>query len=417
MKRVISVVLALVTAAFMMASAFGVSAADAHDFIKIREAKLAAEIEKNKIPTAAFSDQGEDGKNSNTRLTKSPVGITESQMFRVTRTTGDTDADNSQRRMATIYTDRKTSVNAEAYMYYLELPEDLDEPIIEISWNLYDGKSETQQNGHIYNGTAYYLAEGSKTWVPTTISNRFFELEPGFKGYVLLKPTECADIGTKFDKNWQLQTTHVYIHDLNNQTVLVSRPFIVEHIGDMGFAGYVGDDTANIKDLFSGDTLSAEEAVYEMKIGEKLYSLPVATADFTPEVPDLTYLPTKVTVEWEAQSGAASYSARLFIMNSTEVGKSYTYEKEAVVTEPKATFEALTENARYYVVVYALDKDGKEIAVSDSVNIYAMRGINFDKADKADAPSTTLIIIIAAVAVVVIAAAVVIVILLTKKKK
>lgn len=417
MKRVSTVLLALIiTMLTVLSVSVQTFASETEEFMIIREAELGGEIVKNKIPTTAFSDQGPDGKNENTRLTKSAIGISDSQMFRVTRTTADTKADNSLRRMATIYTDRKSATNAEGYMYYIELPDELDDPIVEISWNLYDGESEEQKNGHIYNGTVYALAEGSKTWTPTSISDRYFELPTGFKGFLLFKPTECSEIGTSFDKDWQLLTTHVYVHELKNQTVLISRPFMVERIGNMSFAGHVGGDTTTIKDLFSGETLTAEEAVYKMNVGDVLYGLPQKTAELGAEAPDLTYLPTKVDVNWNAIDGAASYSARLFLMKTGTGGKTYTYEKEIVTDKTTARFESLTENARYYVVVYALDANGKEIGNSDYVDVYALRGINWDKPDKAEFP-TTLVIIIAAAVLVVIMVIVLIIVLSKKKSK
>lgn len=417
MKRILTVLLSVMIVSLTVVSATVSAFADAgnSEFMIIREAELNAEIDKNKIPVQAFSDQSEDGKNENTRLTKSAVGITSSQMFRVTRTTADTKADNSLRRMATIYTNRKSATNAEGYMYYIELPEELEDPIVEISWNLYDGDSSEQKNGHIYNGTVYALAEGSKLWTPTSIEDRYFELPTGFKGYLLFKPGECSEIGTFFNKNWQLETTHVYVHELKNQTVLISRPFMVERIGNMSFAAHVGEDTTTIKDLFSGKELTAEEAVYTMKVGDTLYGLPAQYNDFEASAPDLTYLPTKVEVKWDAYNGAVSYSAKLFLMKTSTNGKSYIYEKEVVTDKTSATFEALTENSRYYASVYALDANGKEVAISDSVDIYALRGVNFDKADKAEFP-TTLVIIIAA-AVVVIAVVIVLIVVLSKKKK
>lgn len=416
MKKALTLLLSLIViTATVLSVSVVASAAENEEFMIVREAELGGEIVKNKIPTTAFSDQSADGKNENTRLTKSAIGISDSQMFRVTRTTADTKADNSLRRMATIYTNRKSATNAEGYMYYIELPEELDDPIVEISWNLYDGDSDDQKNGHIYNGTVYALAEGSKTWTPTPISDRFFELPTGFKGFLLFKPAECSEIGTSFDKNWQLLTTHVYVHGLKNQTVLISRPFMVERIGNMSFAAHIGDDTTTIKDLFSGDTLTAEEAVYKMKVGDVLYGLPYKTADLGAEAPDLTYLPTKVDINWKAIDGAVSYSARLFLMKTGAGGKTYTYEKEVVTDKTTARFEALTENARYYVVVYALDVNGKEIGNSDYVDIYALRGINFDKPDKAEFP-TTLVIIIAA-AVLIVAIVIVVIIVVSKKKK
>ena len=115
MKRILTVLLSVMIVSLTVVSATVSAFADAgnSEFMIIREAELNAEIDKNKIPVQAFSDQSEDGKNENTRLTKSAVGITSSQMFRVTRTTADTKADNSLRRMATIYTNRKSATNAE----------------------------------------------------------------------------------------------------------------------------------------------------------------------------------------------------------------------------------------------------------------------------------------------------------------
>ncbi len=415
MKRILAVLISIIITLSVAATAVPAFAASADDGIMvIREAKLAAEIEGNKIPSAAFSDQGADGKNENVRLTKSRVGISTSQMFRVTRTTADTDADNSLRRLCSIYTERATSIKAEAYMYYLELPEDLDSPVIEIAWNLYDGKTEESKNGHIYNGTAYILAEGSKFWTPISISNRYSELPEGFKGYILLKPSECSEIGTAFNENWQIGTTHIYLHDLRNQTVVVSRPFIVEKLGNMGFAARVngGED---ILDLFSGEKLTAEQAVYKLKINDVLYSMPAETSTFNLSAPDLTYLPTKLDLSWDAYNGAASYSVRLFRMENSTNGKSYVYEQEATATETAATFRELTENARYLLQVYALDANGKEIAISESLSVYASRGVNFDKADEPEFPLTLVIIIAAAVLVIV--AIVVVIVIVSKKKK
>ena len=202
---------------------------------------------------------------------------------------------------------------------------------------------------------------------------------------------------------------------MRNQTVLISRPFMVEKIGNMSFAAHISGDNTAIKDLFTGEELTAEQAVYKMKTGDVLYSLPAATADIIADAPDRSYLPTKVDINWNAYEGAASYSARLFLMKNTSNGKTYAYEKEVATDKTTARFEALIENSRYYVVVYALDASGKEIGNSDYVDVYALRGINFDKPDKVEFP-TTLVIIIAA-SVVVIIVVVVLIVVLTKKKK
>ena len=107
MKKALTLLLSLIViTATVLSVSVGASAAENEEFMIIREAELGGEIVKNKIPTTAFSDQSADGKNENTRLTKSAIGISDSQMFRVTRTTADTKADNSLRRMATIYTNR-----------------------------------------------------------------------------------------------------------------------------------------------------------------------------------------------------------------------------------------------------------------------------------------------------------------------
>ena len=415
MKKILAVLLVV----FILSAVFATMAAPTYaatddGIMRIREAKLAAEIEGTKIPPTAFSDQGADGKNENVRLTKSRAGIPSGQMFRVTRTTASPDADNALRRLCTIYTDRASSVNAEAYMYYIELPEDLSDPVIEIAWNVYDGKTEESKNGHIYNGTAYILAEGSKTWMPVSISNRCSNLPEGFKGFILLKPEECVDIGTSFNENWQLATTHIYLHDLRNQTAIVSRPFIVEKIGDMGFACRVGDGE-DILDLFTGEKLTAEQAVYKLKTGDVLYSLPEETVSLNVEAPDLSYLPTKLDVKWQAYDGAASYTARLFRLENTVDGKTYVLEQEFEATEASATFKTLVENARYSVLVYAINADGKEIAISESLSVYAGRGANFDKVDEPATPIVPIIIITAAVLLVIVAVVVVIIVL--KKKK
>ncbi len=415
MKKLTAVLITLIICLSSVLSVSFISyAEEAEGFMTVRQATLNAEIKGNNIPKDAFWDQGADGKNENVRLTKSRVGISTAQMFRVTRTTAAQNSDNAQIRLATIYTDRKTSVNAEAYMYYMEIPEEISDPNVQYSWNIYDGDSTKQESGHIYNGTCYYLLEGSKSWVPTKISDLWFSLPTGFKGYVMFKPAEFNTVGSQFNKSWQLETTHIYMPNLNNQTVMVSAPFIVENPEQLSFAAYIGEDKSKLCDLFSGDTVDPADAVYKMTVGETVYTLPSGSAELDVKADDLTYLPAKVDIQWNAYDGAAAYSARLFKMNAG-ASKSYVFEKEETITDNKVTFKDLTENQRYTVIIYALDSNGKEMAISESFSIYAARGINFDKAD-APAVSTTLIIIIAA-AVLVIIAVVVIIIAVSKKKK
>ena len=53
-------------------------------FMEVKQAELQEKIDGTTIPSTSFSDQGADGKNSNTRLAKSKVGISDLKMFEVT---------------------------------------------------------------------------------------------------------------------------------------------------------------------------------------------------------------------------------------------------------------------------------------------------------------------------------------------
>lgn len=412
----------LILAMTIPASASTPQSAVIGSFMEVKQAELQEKIDGTTIPSTSFSDQGADGKNSNTRLAKSKVGISDLKMFEVTRTTADTKADNSKRRLATIYTDRKSTIGAEAYMYYIELPETLENPIIEIAWNLYQGNSDAQKNGHIYTGTMYVLEVGGTSWAPVKIEGRMSALPTGFKGYVMLNPKECmkdgdTEVGKNFDSTWQLLTTHIYVHNLNNETVTVSAPFIVSNFKKMSSAVYINGDKSAVKDIFTGEALTNIQAV-KPNVGDVLYTLPQNNGNRGIAQPDASYLPAKTEITWNQALNEQNYFACLFEVRDGFYGEEFVLVKEVETTAPSATFEEFTVDTEYIVVVYSTDSNGDIIGISEAFSFVAKQGENFGKSDegKEGGMNITLIIIIVA-AVVVVAVAVLLIVLLSKKKK
>lgn len=412
MKKLIAILCAvMLLSSLFCTAAFAEETVDYGNasFSRIRQATLDATVEKGKnIPAAAFWDQSEDKQNGNTRLTNSTVGISDHPMFRVTRSTGAKTDDNSVIRVASLYTDRESSINAEALMYYLEIPEEITTPTVQFSWNMYDSSGE-YKNGHIYNGSCAYLEEGSKRWVKSKIEGYWFSLPAGFSGYVRF---ETADIDNAYADDWQLITTHIYMPNLNNNTILMSAPFIVEDLGDIGHAAYINDETAAVRDLFSGETLSREQATVTLSVGETLDEMPEATTDLALKLVDEAELSKlKAEFEWDAYEGAAGYSLRLFKKTNSADGIVYEYVSEVKADSAKAAVEDLEDNARYAVSVSALSEDGTELAVYEYVNIHAVAG---SAAQGGLSPTLIIVIAVAAVAVI---AVVVVIILVSKKKK
>lgn len=428
MKKIINIIICALTV-LMLISSVSLSAfastpesAPISSFMKVKQADLKVKIEGSTIPKESFSDQGADGKNTNTRLAKSKVGITGERMFEVTRTTADPTADNSKRRLATIYTDRKSATGAEAYMYYIELPETLKNPTVELAWNFFQGNSDEQKNGHIYTGTMYVLEVGSKSWAPVAIDKRLSTLPTGFKGYIMYNPKECmvydnVEVGKLFDRTWQLGTTHIYVHNLNNETVTVSAPFMVSDFRKMSSAVYLNDDKSAVKDIFTGKTLTNAEAV-KPQVGDVLHTLPQNNGNCGISQPDASYLPTKTEITWNPTVNASKYFACLFEVRDGFYGEEFALIKEVEAAEAKATFEALTVDSEYIVVVYSCNDNSDVIGISESFSFVAKQGENWNKeANDASAGSSLTLIIIIAAAVLVVAVVVVLVIVLSKKKK
>lgn len=428
MKKTIKIIICALTIAVLIASvslsAFASSPESTviDSFMQVKQAELKVKIEGSSIPKEAFSDQGSDGKNSNTRLAKSKVGITDDRMFEVTRTTADPTADNSKRRLATIYTDRQSATGADAYMYYIELPDTLQNPIVELAWNFFQGNSDEQRNGHIYTGTMYVLESGSKSWAPVAIDKRLSTLPTGFKGYIMYNPKECmvydnVEVGKLFDKTWQLGTTHIYVHNLNNETVTVSAPFMVSDFQKMSSAVYLNGDKSAVKDIFTGETLTNIQAVKPV-VGDVLHTLPQNNGNFGIAQPDASYLPTKTEITWNQELYDNKYFACLFEVRDGFYGEEFALVKEVETNKPSATFEALTVDSDYIVVVYTCNENGDVIGISESFSFVAKQGENWNNEsnDASDGSNLTLIIIIVA-AVLVVAVILVLVILLSKKKK
>lgn len=428
MKKIFTIFISLFILIFTISTniipAFADAAVDYgnNSFSRIRQATLADEVNfgQEDISADAFWDQGPDKKNEYTRLVKSTIGISDEPMFKVRRTTAQQTASNAEIRVATLYTQRKTSINAEALMYYMEIPDDIINPTVQFSWNMYSPNSIEQKSGHIYQGTCYYLLRGTTSWVQTQIKDLWFNLPTGFQGYIMF---ETKDLDAGYADDWQLETTHIYIPNLMDQAIVIAAPFIVEDLGILNHAAYINAETKAVRDIFTGKELSKEEAVIPMKTGDILYEIPKSTAKLGVSAPDQSYLPEKLDITWNAFNGASKYSVRLFKMTNTESGKVFIYEKEQVTDQLKVTFEDLQANNRYYVIVYVLDSNGDEIAVSENLNIFAVKGVNFNNTDTPNEPDkengldTTVIIIIAVSVAAVIAVVIVVVVLLNKKKK
>lgn len=171
---------------------------------------------------------------------------------------------------------------------------------------------------------------------------------------------------------------------------------------------------------------SAEELT-RMKRGDLLTELPVATNDGEIRFTDLSRVETgEFSLEWDAVEGAASYSVRLlFNINYMEDDSAlnFLYDEEVKTDKTSATVTGLQYQRRYTVLVYALDAEGKDMAVLDSMPVFTYpvtlweEGTEEPEFDdvKGGVSQTAILIIIASATAVVLIAAVIIVIVVLKK--
>lgn len=170
-----------------------------------------------------------------------------------------------------------------------------------------------------------------------------------------------------------------------------------------------------------------------MKRGDLLLELPEATTDKKVTIGDLSRVEYgEFTLSWEPFEGAASYSVRvLFNINymTKDKGLNFIYEEEVKTDKTEAKVENLEYQRRYTILVYALDSEGKEIAVYDREHIFTYPISRWDELkDETPEPEidnegtnglTTekIIIIIAAVFGLLVIAVIIFAVIMLKKPK
>lgn len=174
----------------------------------------------------------------------------------------------------------------------------------------------------------------------------------------------------------------------------------------------------------------AAEEFPRMKRGDLLTEIPTATVDKNVELTDLTKVENgEFVIAWDALEGASKYSVRvLFNINYFEKNKAalnFIYDEEFTTSETSVKVTGLQYNRRYTVLVYALDSEGKDIAVYDRVHVFTYpvalwEGENDGGKDDSPSPSTgitsnQIIIIIFSITAVVVVAAIITVIVILKK--
>ncbi len=135
--------------------------------------------------------------------------------------------------------------------------------------------------------------------------------------------------------------------------------------------------------ILLASAFSASAAEFpRMRRGDLLTELPEATTDKTVTIGDLSRVEHgEFTLSWEPYEGAASYSVRvLFNINymSGDKGLNFIYEEEFKTDKTEARVEGLEYLRRYTILVYALDSEGKDIALYDREHIFTFPVTEWD---------------------------------------
>lgn len=169
----------------------------------------------------------------------------------------------------------------------------------------------------------------------------------------------------------------------------------------------------------------AEEQERKLKIGDLITELPDCTYNEYVNITDDTGIEFgEFSIAWKEFDGAASYSVKVFFninyMNS-KAALNFIYEDEIKTETNSAMISGLQTQRRYTVVVYALDAEGNEIAVYDSLHAFTYPKAEIEdiiEDDSGKGLSDTYILIIAAgvVGLLVLVAVIVLIIVLKKPK-
>ena len=168
----------------------------------------------------------------------------------------------------------------------------------------------------------------------------------------------------------------------------------------------------------------AEEQQRKLKIGDLITKLPTATFNELVTVTDDKNIENgEFSVAWKEYESAAAYSVKaLFNINymDKKAALNFLYEAEFMSETNSVTISGLQKERRYTVVVYALDSEGNEIAVYDSLPIFTYPKSEIENLEEEteDGISNNMILIIAAFVMgVLILIAVMVLILVLKKTK
>lgn len=168
----------------------------------------------------------------------------------------------------------------------------------------------------------------------------------------------------------------------------------------------------------------AEEQQRKLKIGDLITKLPTATFNELVTVTDDKNIENgEFSISWKEYEGAAAYSVKaLFNINymDKKAALNFLYEAEFMSETNSVTISGLQKERRYTVVVYALDSEGNEIAVYDSLPIFTYPKPEIENLEEEteDGISNNMILIIAAsVMGALILIAVMVLILVLKKTK
>ena len=171
-------------------------------------------------------------------------------------------------------------------------------------------------------------------------------------------------------------------------------------------------------------SVHAEEQQKKLKIGDLITKLPAATFNELVTVTDDKNIENgEFSVAWKEYESAAAYSVKaLFNINymDKKAALNFLYEAEFNSETNSVTISGLQKERRYTVVVYALDSEGNEIAVYDSLPIFTYPKSEIENLEEEteDGISNNMILIIAAFVMgVLILIAVMVLILVLKKTK
>ncbi len=285
---------------------------------------------------------------------------------------------------------------AKGIVLYLNVPEVKGEESGDTTSNLFL-QLRTARNEYFsvkYTNLVMTLPDGTEHWRNVVVSNQRICLPSGFEGYIYV-PLEALETYKRNSDGWNEQLSE---YDVINRLVLgigehggsdengklledrkvylggvwLSKNGVLSHNG-----AYV-DGSDKVKDVFTGETLSADKIAYDKyeapgEAGFIYDALPEATVDEF-YVMDEYVSGHEFGIAWDAYPGADGYridiyksEASLLVMDLTF----YNYQKSVTVGKDTQSYmiTGVDANSFYTVVVVPL-KNGKGIGVYPAASIY-----------------------------------------------